>query len=126
MIPVLTPRQSAEWDRLTVEAGVPLVTLMEAAGRGVASLVTNRYPGACRQGTIVAIGPGNNGGDGWVVARALHALGLPVWAAPLGGELSVLNRLEAEWARRDGVRELSTDGPWPEAGLVIDAILGTG
>jgi ADP-dependent NAD(P)H-hydrate dehydratase / NAD(P)H-hydrate epimerase len=126
MIPVLTPTQSAEWDRLTTESGLPLAALMESAGRGVASVVTARYAGACRQGTLVAAGPGNNGGDGWVVARALHAIGLPVWVVPLPGRSSELNRLQASLAARDGVRTVPPDGPWPGVGLVIDAILGTG
>jgi NAD(P)H-hydrate epimerase len=126
MIPVLTPAQSADWDRLSTESGIPLAALMESAGRGVATLITTRYPAGCRQGTLVAIGSGNNGGDGWVVARALHALGLPVWAVPIGGAGSELNRLEARFAEADGVRTVGAEGPWPAAGLVVDALLGTG
>src|SRR5215467_7763750 len=126
MIPVLTPTQANDWDRRTTAAGLPLAALMESAGRGFASVVTTRYPARVRQGTLVAVGLGNNGGDGWVVARALHALGLPVWAVPLAGQLSELNALEAALARKDGVREVAIDGPWPEVCLVVDAILGTG
>ena len=99
---------------------------MESAGRAIAGILTSRYPTALRQGTVVAVGPGNNGGDGWVVARALDAVGLPVWVVPVGGSTSDLNGLEARLAREAGIRQLDPDGPWPTVGLVVDAILGTG
>jgi len=125
-LPVLTSSQSRLWDDLTAQAGIPVVALMENAGRAIAAILTVRFPEALRQGTVVAVGPGNNGGDGWVVARALDAVGLPVWVVPVGGSVSELNRLEARIARETGVRVLEADGPWPAAGLVVDAILGTG
>ena len=77
-IPVLTPEQSNNWDRLAVSAGVELATLMESAGRAVAVVLADRYPLLLRAGVLVAAGPGNNGGDGWVVARALHHVEVPV------------------------------------------------
>jgi NAD(P)H-hydrate epimerase len=125
-IPVLTPAQAAEWDHRTAELGLAPVALMESAGRGVVALLTARFPRALRQGTLVACGPGNNGGDGWVIARALHGLGLPVWVVVVPGTPSPLNRLEAALARQAGVREVAADGPWPNGGLVVDAVLGTG
>jgi NAD(P)H-hydrate epimerase len=125
-LPVLTPRQAAEWDQRTAATGVPPLALMEAAGRGIAAILTTRYPVALRAGALIACGPGNNGGDGWVVARALHALELPVWVVPVGGGGTELNRLEAGLARQAGVREVDAEGPWPNVGLVVDAILGTG
>jgi NAD(P)H-hydrate epimerase len=123
---VLSASQARRWDRDTAAAGLPLVALMENAGRAIAAIVTTRFPGAVRQGTLVAAGPGNNGGDGWVIARALDAMGLPVWVVPVGGSGSELNQLEARLARESGVREVEADGPWPAVGLVVDAILGTG
>ncbi len=125
-LPVLTSSQARHWDGLTAEAGLPLVALMETAGRAVAAVITTRFPTAVRQGTVVAVGPGNNGGDGWVVARALGALGLPVWVVPVGGRTTELNALEARLAAEAGIRQLEPDGPWPAAALVVDAILGTG
>ena len=125
-LPVLTSSQARRWDELTAQAGIPLVALMETAGRAIATILTSRFPTALRQGTVVAVGPGNNGGDGWVVARALNAIGLPVWVVPIGGSTSELNRLEARIGRDAGIRQLEPDGPWPAIGLVVDAILGTG
>ena len=125
-IPVLTSSQARRWDDLTAAAGLPLVALMENAGRAIVAILTSRFPTALRQGTVVAVGPGNNGGDGWVVARALGAVGLPVWVVPIGGSVSELNGLESRLARDAGIRQLEPDGPWPTVGLVVDAILGTG
>ncbi len=125
-LPVLTSQQARRWDELTAQAGVPLVSLMETAGRAITTILTTRFPTALRQGTVVAVGPGNNGGDGWVVARALEAVGLPVWVVPIGGSVSELNRLQARLGSTAGVRTVEADGPWPTVGLVVDAILGTG
>jgi ADP-dependent NAD(P)H-hydrate dehydratase / NAD(P)H-hydrate epimerase len=126
MLPVLSPDQSAAWDHQAESAGISLATLMETAGRAAASVVADRFRTEIRQGVLVGVGPGNNGGDGWVLARALHALDLPVWVAPTGGEGSPLRRQMADLARLAGVREVAPDGPWPGAGILVDALLGTG
>lgn len=126
IIPVLTPEQSAEWDRQASAAGIDLGRLMDAAGRAVAAVLVERWPERTGQGVLVAVGTGNNGGDGWVVARVLHRLGAPVWVTGVSGEQSPLCREMAERARREGVREVSPDGPWPGVALLVDALLGTG
>jgi ADP-dependent NAD(P)H-hydrate dehydratase / NAD(P)H-hydrate epimerase len=125
MIPVLSPEQSNSWDRLAVSAGVELATLMENAGRAVSTVVADRYPYLLRAGVLVAAGPGNNGGDGWVLARALHRADVAVWVAS-SGKGSELHEKMAGLARADGVREVAADGPWPSVGLAVDALLGTG
>src|SRR3990172_8052524 len=99
-IPVLTPQQASEWDHSATAAGIPIRALMESAGRSAATVLAGRFPERLRLGVVVACGPGNNGGDGWVVARALHALGLPVWVTPLAGHVTELNPVEAELARQ--------------------------
>ncbi len=126
IIPVLTPGESADWDRLAESAGIALATLMDAAGRAVADVLARRYPAPLRQGVLVACGKGNNGGDGWVVARVLHRLDVSVWVAAVPGDGSPLQQAVRERALAEGVRTVSVDGPWPNVGLVVDAILGTG
>lgn len=126
MLPILAPDQSAAWDQHASHHGVALATLMESAGRASAALVAARFPEATRGGVLVAAGPGHNGGDGWVIARALHRVGAPVWLASAPGEPAELTRHMATLARGDGVREVAPDGPWPRLGLVVDALLGTG
>ncbi|HEY6807828.1 MAG TPA: NAD(P)H-hydrate dehydratase, partial [Gemmatimonadales bacterium] len=82
-------------------------------------------PDAVSGGVLVAAGAGNNGGDGWVLARALHAAGIPVWVAGLDPKTddAVDNRA---LARLDGVRELASGETWPAAAVAVDALLGTG
>ena len=127
MLPVLTPEQSAAWDRKAVAAGVELATLMECAGRAVLAALVPRFAASLTQGVLVAAGPGHNGGDGWVLARALHRLGVPVWVtAPPGSAGAPLRERMAALARTEGVREVAADGPWPAVGLAVDALLGTG
>jgi NAD(P)H-hydrate epimerase len=124
-IPVLTPEQSNNWDERAVAAGIELVTLMENAGRAAAAVLTSRYGHVLGSGVLVAAGPGNNGGDGWVIARALHRADVPVWVAA-SSEGSRLREQMAQLGRAEGVREVAPDGPWPAVGLAVDALLGTG
>src|SRR2546430_9468828 len=104
---------------------VPSRVLMETAGRAAASVLLAEFPAAQTGGVLVAAGAGNNGGDGWVLARALHAGGIPVWVAALDPKTddAIDNRA---LARLDGVRETGREEPWPAAAGVIDALLGTG
>jgi hydroxyethylthiazole kinase-like uncharacterized protein yjeF len=125
MIPVLTPEQSNSWDQRAKAAGVELATLMECAGRATVVVLADRYAHLLRTGVLVAAGPGNNGGDGWVLARALHRLDVPVWVASSGTGSDLRERM-AGLARSEGVREVAPDGPWPGIGIAIDALLGTG
>src|SRR5215210_3370419 len=126
MLPVLSPEQSAAWDARAVEGGMALATLMESAGRAAAVVLAARYPHRLKGGVLVAAGPGHNGGDGWVLARALHRLELPVWVTSLPGSGAELREQMATLGRAAGVREVAPDGPWPNLGVVVDALLGTG
>ncbi|MBI4503706.1 MAG: NAD(P)H-hydrate dehydratase [Gemmatimonadetes bacterium] len=127
MIPVLSAAQAAAWDeRARLEAGIPSRVLMESAGRGVARVVAREFGADLSRGVIVAAGPGNNGGDGWVAARALQAIGVRVLAAESAGERTPDCAANRVLALATGVEELPAGTPWPAAGLVIDALLGTG
>ncbi len=126
MLPVLTPEQSSDWDRRADAAGVTLATLMESAGRAAAQVIAARHSDRLGGGVIIATGPGNNGGDGWVIARALHRLDIPVFVAAIAADVAPLNRQMSALARGEGVRVVEPDGPWPTVALAIDALLGTG
>jgi NAD(P)H-hydrate epimerase len=126
-IPVLNAEQSARWDDLArTVAHVPTRVLMEAAGRAVAAVAAREYTSAVRQGVIVVAGHGNNGGDGWVAARALAAAGARVWAAEEVRARSADCEANRALAIADGVEMLDPSASWPPAGVVIDALLGTG
>ncbi len=125
-LPVLSPEQSSDWDRRAEAGGIALATLMEAAGRAAAEVIAVRFPERLAGGVLIAAGPGNNGGDGWVIARVLHRLDVPVFVTAVAGEPSALNRQMAALARSEGVRTVEPDGPWPTVTLAVDALLGTG
>ena len=80
VIPVLSASEAAAWDTAARRKYlIPSRVLMESAGRAAAIEVTRAFPDVVRKGALVVAGSGNNGGDGWVVARALHAAGVPAW-----------------------------------------------
>lgn len=125
-IPVLDANQSAEWDRLSIEAGVPSRVLMESAGRATAGVIGREFGSELSKGVIVAAGHGNNGGDGWVVARALQALGVPVWVVEVDRERSPDCEANRGLALLSPVQQLAIEDEWPRAAIVVDALLGTG
>ena len=83
-------------DSLTIKSGTLGVVLMENAGRGVADVITKCFE---RQPVAVLCGPGNNGGDGFVIARILQREGWPVRVA-LFGEQEQLKGDAADMASR--------------------------
>jgi NAD(P)H-hydrate epimerase len=125
-VPVLSASEAAAWDSAArTQYRVPSRVLMETAGRATAQVLVAELPAALTGGVLIAAGAGNNGGDGWVIARALHATGIPVWVAALDPKTddAIDNRA---LARMDGVRELGREEAWPQAAVAVDALLGTG
>jgi len=112
-IPVLSATEAAAWDSAArTQYRIPSRVLMETAGRAIACLIVRDYPAVLARGALVVAGAGNNGGDGWVVARALHASGIAVWVAALDPKTddAIDNRA---LARVDGVRETGRGPPPP-------------
>ncbi|MEE8135328.1 MAG: NAD(P)H-hydrate epimerase, partial [Gemmatimonadales bacterium] len=82
MIPVLNAAQASAWDESArTESRIPSRVLMESAGRAAARVIAATFRSEISHGVIVAAGHGNNGGDGWVVARAFNAAGARVSVA---------------------------------------------
>lgn len=123
LIPLLTTDQMAMADRLTIEGGKPGIDLMENAGRGVADVIHEKYT---RSQVAVLCGPGNNGGDGFIVARLLRDWGWQVTVFLLGSQ-EALHGDAAEAAHRwaGAVHPMTADAHI-DAGLVVDAIFGAG
>lgn len=121
---IITVAEMYTADRFAAEHGVPTRTLMEYAGRAVADEVVRKHAKPCP--TLVICGPGNNGGDGFVVARALRARGWNVRVA-LMGERGALKGDAAfqsvQWA--DDVIALTPEA-LAGAQLVIDGLYGAG
>jgi hydroxyethylthiazole kinase-like uncharacterized protein yjeF len=120
---LLTSAQMAEADRLTVASGIGELALMENAGRPVAHEIMRRWS---PRRVIVLCGPGNNGGDGFVVARRLAEADWPVRVAlmmPSGGLPSAAAHHASLW--RGEVESLGV-AALGDAELVVDAIFGAG
>lgn len=140
MIPVLSREQQRDFDRHAIEVcRVPSLVLMENAGQNAASVLLRALDGASGRVVVVA-GPGNNGGDGFVVARRLltagHTPEVLLVADPqrLGGDARVNHDAWRGLGGRvtsvmddAGVMALASSlaslGP---TDVVVDALLGTG
>jgi NAD(P)H-hydrate epimerase len=120
---LLTVRQMGEADRLTVAAGTPEIDLMANAGAGVASEIQRRWPAVP---VVVLCGPGNNGGDGFVVARHLFEAGWSVRVALLGHRDQLKGAAAHHAQLWPGEVRQVVPGVLDGAGLVVDAIFGAG
>jgi NAD(P)H-hydrate epimerase len=120
---LLGPRPMAAADAATIAAGTPGIVLMEKAGRAVVRAVTARFPPGP---VLVLCGPGNNGGDGWVVARRLAALGWPVAAHSLVDPAGLRGDAAAAFARYAGPWSTADPPPFDPTTLVVDALFGAG
>jgi hydroxyethylthiazole kinase-like uncharacterized protein yjeF len=76
---VVTAEQMQELDRKSIEVyRIPGIVLMENAGRGAVEVITNHFPEIQKKTIAIIAGKGNNGGDGFVMARYLLNLGISV------------------------------------------------
>ncbi len=129
---ILTAEEMGAADKRSVEAGVPVSALMEAAGAAVARFVLRRFPvdGSAGSPIVVLCGKGNNGGDGLVAARHLEAAGMWVRVALLGARADVKGDAAAALEKVFEVCEIADEAglraALEGAALVVDAVLGTG
>jgi ADP-dependent NAD(P)H-hydrate dehydratase / NAD(P)H-hydrate epimerase len=104
------------------ELGLPGIALMECAGTEAARALRERYGDGVR--VSVLCGPGNNGGDGFVIARQLHVAGVRAGvctdAAPESSTPDARTMRSA--AAAFGVSELAPEG----ADVIVDALFGSG
>ena len=111
-------------ERATIQSGISAAELMRRAGQGAASVIAARYQKAARMGVLVYAGPGNNGGDGWVVAESLARSAIPVSVLEVGAPASK----EAAAAKESALANKKVRIVDASSGeqLVVDALLGTG
>ncbi len=132
MLRVVTAAESRSAEELAIAAGkgaTTLLSLMAAAGNALAEVVAQRVPDG---DLMVVAGSGNNGGDGWVAARVLHAAGRRVRVASLVSPDSLAGDAAAaaktamdagvEWAH--AVSPATVD--LSEVAGIVDALLGIG
>ncbi len=128
----VTREQIREVDRIAIEDyAMPGVILMENAGRGAADVALEMLGGQENAHVAVVCGRGNNGGDGFVVARHLHNHGLAVTVhlcSPrdkIGGD-ALVNLQIAEKMRLDIRQSAPGESDFSGSDLIVDALLGTG
>jgi hydroxyethylthiazole kinase-like uncharacterized protein yjeF len=121
---LLAPHEIAEADALTV-AGMPGggYELMRNAGASVAAVALRRFPQM--HGADILCGPGNNGGDGYVVALLLSEAGVPVNVWALGNPRAGTDAALAADACPVKARPLADFRP-EHSHLVVDALFGAG
>src|SRR5205823_1837349 len=132
----LTRSQVRELDRRAIEEfGVPGVVLMENAGRGAAEVLVRL---GCRGPVVICCGKGNNGGDGFVIARHLDNKSIPVrvllFARPedLTGDAAINYQIIArsglpiEVYAGESWSERTLQAEFAKAEWIIDALFGTG
>ncbi|MFO1154705.1 MAG: NAD(P)H-hydrate dehydratase [Rhodospirillales bacterium] len=122
---ILSVAEMYRADAAAAAGGVPSLELMEAAGGAIARAIRRRFP---PQPVTVLAGPGNNGGDGFVVARLLADRGWPVCVYLLGSADALKGDARVNALRwRGPIGELTADALAGErAPLVIDGMFGAG
>ena len=117
--PILTATQMRAAEQAAFDTGVDDYGLMETAGAAAAEII---WRAGHRRDALILCGPGNNGGDGFVIGRLLRDRGVAVRVAALGDSRTASSRrARAAW---DGpVEDVMTAAP---AGQLIDALFGTG
>jgi NAD(P)H-hydrate epimerase len=118
---LLTNAEMARADALADGLGQPPERLMARAGEAVAAALRRRWN---PRPALVLCGPGNNGGDGYVIARALREAGWPVRVAALGEPKAGAAALHRQrWTETtENLDPATLDG----AALVVDALFGAG
>ncbi|TMV06391.1 NAD(P)H-hydrate dehydratase [Ruegeria sediminis] len=133
MTELLTAAQMRAIELAAIESGeVTGLELMERAGQGVVEAIFEEWPdlGERPQRAVVLCGPGNNGGDGFVVARLLKERGWDVDVFLYGDPEKLPPDARANfqrWLQLGEVQDLA-DAPEPseDADLYVDALFGTG
>lgn len=135
---ILTSAEMRDIDRAAIEdLGIPGIVLMENAGQRIYRALKFRFPGIADERIVVVAGKGNNGGDGFVVARHLFNAGARPEVLLLAGKADVKGdaAVNLAVAVKSGlpVTEIRDAAAWRKARpvlyratIVIDALLGTG
>ena len=120
---LLTPEQMSQADRLAAESGLSYAGLMDNAGRAIVDAILERY---YQMPVLVLCGPGNNGGDGFVVARLLKDRGWPVHLVMHGDVARLKSEAAANAKAWTGRIEAFSPDLVRDADMVVDALLGAG
>jgi ADP-dependent NAD(P)H-hydrate dehydratase / NAD(P)H-hydrate epimerase len=120
---LLTPDEMGRADAFAVASGRGIEALMRAAGEAVAAAIQARWS---PRKAIVLCGPGNNGGDGFVVARVLQEAGWAIRLALLGERAALKGAGAHHLKRWTGEVVALSPAAIADAELVVDAVFGAG
>ncbi|HPM77644.1 MAG TPA: NAD(P)H-hydrate dehydratase [bacterium] len=135
---LVTAEQMREMDRLAIDTiKIPGIVLMENAGAGATEVIEDVFEDELDFGAIILCGPGNNGGDGYVIARHLYNRGYDVAVFQLGAKsalkgdartnLKIVENLDIPIYSLLKERDLEVlEEALDDCGLVVDALFGTG
>ncbi|NQW17209.1 MAG: NAD(P)H-hydrate epimerase [Chloroflexi bacterium] len=130
---IVTASQMRQVEQSAVDAGISLDHLMENAGAAVAAQLENDFGPLNGEQVLVLVGPGNNGGDGLVIARILQASGSDVTAYLMSNFGHPEEKLELATNTGVQIARFATDASQHkiralarDATVIVDAILGTG
>jgi hydroxyethylthiazole kinase-like uncharacterized protein yjeF len=130
LVRVVTSSESAARDASAIASGIPSRALMQRAGAAAAAEIALRYRDRLARGVLVLAGPGNNGGDAWVVARALAASGVRVRViepvAAKTPDAAAERSLALDVLDAGDVRSVVPETLDGAEALVVDGLLGTG
>lgn len=132
-VKVVTSEEMARVEKLAYATGSSEADFMEKAGKGVADMVLNFLKDHPEEKKVIIFaGKGNNGADGYVAAIHLKQKGVSAEVIQLfdHGELSPLCKVQSErFQKKGGIIHLlqnHADSKFPLAGVIIDALVGTG
>jgi len=134
MLPLLTSEQMRALDSHAIETiGIPGIVLMENAARAVLETIEQRYGDVESRSFAVVCGPGNNGGDGFAIARQLSLRGADVDVYYLGDEKQIKGDALTNYLLLEplGISVIQWAGEGEgislaEYELIVDAVFGTG
>ena len=116
---IVTAEEMRAAEAAVIDAGTDVETLMERAGAAAAEAIVS-FAGT--RPTLILCGPGNNGGDGYVIARHLRMRNIDVRVAALAEPKSGA----AQWARSEWSGAVETLDSAKSAPVLVDALFGTG
>ncbi len=138
MMKVATAEQMQEMDRKAIETyRIPGIVLMENAGKGATEVISNAFPDIQKRKIAIVAGKGNNGGDGFVIARYLQNRGISVKVYLLADlkvlrgdaetNLQIFQKMKGEVISVPSSKDYQkVKKELEKFDLLIDAIFGTG
>jgi len=107
--------------------GIPGIVLMENAARALLDVAVDMRPDGDARCVLIVCGAGNNGGDGWALARHLRNAGVePVVYATKDPRPDSDAGINCAICRRMGITETASPNAAGDIGLIVDGLFGTG